>query len=257
MSDDILTIPPPAPDVRLPYGNDRFQFGELRIPKTGGPFPVVMNIHGGFWRAKYDLTHAGHLCAALTAKGLATWNIEYRRVGNSGGGWPGTFEDVTNAYRFLTQNATVRKLDASRILVMGHSAGGQLALCLAAHQRDVRRALSLAGVVDLKQAFEQHLSNNAVVEFMGGTPKEVPEHYREADPMELPVPKSTTQWLIHGLTDDVVPANFSRNYVEQKKAAGEDVHLLEIARAGHFDLIDPRSAAWPKVEQTVLHLIGS
>ena len=85
-SDDILTLPAPPADARLPYGSDPNQFAELRIPKTGGPFPVVVNIHGGFWRAKYDLNHAGHLCAALTAKGLATWNLEYRRVGNPGGG---------------------------------------------------------------------------------------------------------------------------------------------------------------------------
>lgn len=215
-----------------------------------------MNIHGGFWRAKYDLAHAGHLCAALTAKNLATWNIEYRRMGNPGGGWPGTFEDITNAYRFVSQIAKRHNLDTSRMLVMGHSAGGQLALCLAAHQNSVKRVLSLAGVADLKQAFELHLSNNAVVEFLGGTPKEVAEHYREADPMELTVPKSTTQWVIHGLNDDVVPANFSRSYVEQKKAAGADAHLLEIAQAGHFDLIDPRSAAWTKVEQTVTHLLA-
>src|SRR5438874_5028060 len=235
-SNDILTLPPPPADARLAYGTDPNQFGELRLPKTGGPFPVVMNIHGGFWRAKYDLAHAGHVCAALTAKALAIWNIEYRRVGNPGGGWPGSFEDVTNAYRFLLQIAKQRKLDTSRLLVMGHSAGGQLALCLAAHQHDVTRALSLAGVVDLRQAFELHLSNNAVVEFMGGTPKDVPEHYHEADPLQLAMPKATTQWLIHGLTDDIVPANLSRNYVEQKKSAGEDAHLLEIAQAGHFDL---------------------
>ena len=107
-ADDILTLPPPPADARLPYGTDPNQFGELRLPKGPGPFPVVVNIHGGYWRAKYDLKHAGHLCAALTAKGLATWNVEYRRVGNPGGGWPGTFEDVRSAYRFtLTNRATL------------------------------------------------------------------------------------------------------------------------------------------------------
>ena len=256
VSEDILSAAPPPADARIPYGSDHFQFGELRLPKSGQLFPVAMNIHGGFWRAKYDLAHAGHLCAALTAKGIATWNIEYRRVGNPGGGWPGSFEDIRNAYSFISQIAKRYHLDTSRTLVMGHSAGAQLAICLAAHERSVKRVLSLAGVVDLQQAYEQHLSNNAVVEFMGGTPKEVPEHYREADPMKLSVPKSTTQWLIHGLVDDTVPASFSHSYVQQKKAAGEDAHLLEIAQAGHFDLIDPHSSAWPKVEQTALHLLG-
>ena len=254
MADDILSLPPPPADVRLAYGSDPNQFGDLRLPQGKGPFPVVMNIHGGFWRAKYDLSHAGQLCAALTAKGAATFNLEYRRVGNSGGGWPGTFEDVARGYRFLPQIAKRYNLDIARTVVMGHSAGGQLALCLAAHEPEARRAVSLAGVLDLQQAYEQHLSNDAVVEFLGGKPKDVPEHYKDADPMVLSV--AGTQWIICGLADDVVPPFFSHNYAERKKQKGEDVHLLEIAQAGHYELIDPRSAAWPKVEQTVLHLAG-
>jgi acetyl esterase/lipase len=256
MPEDILTLPPPPADARVPYGDDPNQFAEIRVPKTKGPFPVAMNIHGGFWRAKYDLTHAGHLCAALTAKGIATWNVEYRRVGNKGGGWPGTFEDVRSAYRYLAQVDKKYNLDLAKLLVMGHSAGGELALCLAAHEASVKKVVSLAGVVDLKQAYEQHLSNDAVVEFLGGKPSEVPEHYHEADPMEEAMPQSTVQWLIHGAGDDVVPSTFSRNYAQQKKGRGEDVHYSEISTAGHYDLIDPRSKAWPQVEDTVRHLLG-
>ncbi len=254
LSDDILTLPPPPADHRLPYGADPNQFGELRLPKTKGPHPVVLNIHGGYWRAKYGLAHAGHLCAALTAKGLATWNLEYRRVGNPGGGWPGTFEDVVSGYRFLPQIAERYDLNSGRMLVMGHSAGGQLALCLAAHEPSIRSVISLAGVVDLRRAWELHLSNDAVVEFLGGKPTDVSEHYHEADPMQLRI--KATQWLIHGLGDDAVPSVISRTYAETKKMRGEDVHFLEIATAGHFELIDPRSTAWPKVENTILHLIG-
>jgi acetyl esterase/lipase len=254
-SDEILTLPPPPADARLPYGTDPNQFGELRLPKDAkGPLAVVMNIHGGYWRAKYNLAHAGHLCAALTAKGVATWNIEYRRVGNPGGGWPHTFEDVANAYRYVPQIAKKYNLDATRMVVMGHSAGGQLALCLAGHESSVKNAVSLAGVDDLQQAFAQHLSNDAVVDFLGGKPTEVTDHYREADPMQLKI--KATQWLIHGLADDIVPSSFSHEYVALKKGSGEDAHLLEIAAAGHFELIDPRSTAWPRVEQTVLHLVG-
>jgi dipeptidyl aminopeptidase/acylaminoacyl peptidase len=138
---------------------------------------------------------------------------------------------------------------------MGHSAGGELAICLAAHESSLKNVISLAGVLDLRQAWEQHLSNNAVVEFMGGKPNEVPEHYHEADPMQLAVDHTMVQWLIHGAGDDVVPANFSRTCAERKKQRGEDVHYLEISTAGHFDLIDPHSNAWPKVENTVLHLL--
>ncbi|HXW91455.1 MAG TPA: alpha/beta hydrolase [Terriglobales bacterium] len=255
-SEDILEQPAPAADARLAYGSDPNQFGEIRLPQDKGPFPIVMNLHGGFWKARYDLLHAGHLCAALTQKGLATWNVEYRRVGNPGAGWPGSFEDIRNAYRFLAQLGKRYHLDSTKVLVMGHSAGGQLALCLAAHEPALTRVLSLAGVVDLDEAGKLHLGDNAVVAFLGGTASAVPEHYREADPMAGTIPGTVTQWLIHGATDTVVPSYFSRKYAELKKRRGEDVHYLEIATADHFDLIDPHSRAWPKVESTVLHMMG-
>jgi acetyl esterase/lipase len=261
MSDDILSQPPPPADVRLAYGPDPNQFLDLRFPssnaKITAPQPLVINIHGGFWRAKYDLLHAGHLCAALTAKGFATANIEYRRVGNEGGGWPGTFSDIRSAYHFLLQNAEARNLDARRIVIMGHSAGGQLALCLAAHEAAVMRVVSLAGVVDLQRAYQLHLSNDAVVEFLGGKPGEVPDHYREADPMELSIPQAR-QRLIHGSEDEIVPLAFSSDYVASKqKRSGkekEDSQLVAISGATHFDLIDPRSQAWRHVEATVIEL---
>jgi dipeptidyl aminopeptidase/acylaminoacyl peptidase len=254
MSDDILTLPPPAADTRLAYGTDPNQFGDLRLPTGRGPFPVVLNIHGGFWRAKYDLLHAGHLCAALSKKGLASWNLEYRRVGNAGGGWPGTLEDIANGYRFLPQIAKRYNLDPAKVVVMGHSAGGQLALCLAAHEPSIKRAVSVAGVVDLVRAFELHLSTDAVVEFLGGKPDEVRDHYQEADPMQLAIPQAK-QVLIHGLDDDVVPPDFSRRYVDAKRKNREDVLLVQISKAGHFDGIDPRSATWPKIEESVLRLL--
>jgi acetyl esterase/lipase len=262
MSDDILTLSPPPADARLAYGSDPNQFLDLRLPPKEKSKPLsalIINIHGGYWRAKYNLDHAGHLCAALTAKGLATANLEYRRVGNEGGGWPGTFADVRSAYQFLLQNAQRHNLDSGRIVVMGHSAGGQLALCLAAHESAVTRVVSLAGVVDLRRAYQLHLSHDAVVEFLHGTPHEVPDHYREADPIELSVPQAR-QCLIQGSADDTVPPDFSRDYVSSKqKRSGrekEDVSLLEIAGAGHFDVIDPHTAAWKRVEETVFQLLA-
>jgi acetyl esterase/lipase len=261
MSDDILTAPPPRADARLAYGPDSNQFLDLRLPssteKSKPPYPLVINIHGGFWRAKYNLDHAGHLCAALTARGLATANLEYRRVGNDGGAWPGTFSDIRSAYHFLVQNAQAHNLNSKWIVVMGHSAGGQLALCLAAHESSLMRAVSLAGVVDLQRTYQLHLSNDAVVEFLRGTPTDVPDHYREADPMELSIPQAR-QWLIHGSADDVVPPAFSRDYVAAKQQRSgkenEDVHLLEISGASHLDVIDPRTQAWKQIEEKILQL---
>jgi acetyl esterase/lipase len=144
-ADDILNLAPPKADLRVTYGGDQNQVIDLRLPKGKGPHALAISIHGGFWRAKYDLGYAGHLCAALTAKGIATANVEYRRVGNAGGGWPGTFADVRSAYQFLLQSARQREFDARRIVVIGHSAGGQLGLGLAAHESGVKSVVSLAG----------------------------------------------------------------------------------------------------------------
>jgi acetyl esterase/lipase len=255
VSEEILSLKPPPADVRLAYGSEPAQFGDLRMPKGKGPFPVAMNIHGGFWRAKYDLLHAGHLCAALTAKGIVTWNLEYRRVGDPEGGWPATFNDIVAGYRYLHQIENRYQLNTEKIVVMGHSAGGQLALCLAAHVPDVKRVVSLAGVVDLARTYELHLSHDAVVELLGGTPEQVPDHYRDADPMTLPIPHAR-QVLLQGSLDDIVPPDFSRRYVESKKKIHEDARLVEIPKADHFDLIDPRSAAWKEVEVAVRDLMS-
>jgi len=262
MSDDILNLPPPPADVRVSYGSDPNQFLDLRLPRAAEknkPQALVINIHGGYWRAKYNLEHTGHMCAALTARGLATANLEYRRVGNDGGGWPGTFADIRSAYNFLGQNAHRYNLDQRRIVATGHSAGGQLALCLAAHESSLTRVVSLAGVLDLKRAYQLHLSNDAVIEFLHGTPTDVPDHYREADPTQLSIPNAQ-QWLVHGAVDDIVPPEFSRNYVAAKQQRArkekEDAHLLEIAGAGHFDVIDPHSTAWRQIEDLLVRLVS-
>jgi acetyl esterase/lipase len=261
-SDDILSLAPPKADKRLAYGSDENQFVDLRLPKGKGPHALAIAIHGGYWRAKYDLGYMGHLCAALTSKGVATANLEYRRVGNAGGGWPGTFADVRAAYQFLAQLSTSStpkdawqyEFAPRRVVVIGHSAGGQLGLCLAAHEPGVKAVISLAGVVDLQRAYELHLSHDAVVEFLGGTPAEVGDHYREADPMKLAV--GARQWLVHGAADDVVPPAFSRDYVSAKQKMKEDARLLEIAGAGHFEVVDPRSGAWKEVERVVMDAVG-
>lgn len=258
MSDDILTRQPPPADKRRAYGSDPNQFLDLRLPhKREGKAPLVINIHGGFWRAQYNLNHAGHLCAALTATGFATANLEYRRVGNPGGGWPGTFADIRAAYQFLLQHADAEHLDREKIIIMGHSAGGQLALSLAAHEPTISRAISLAGVVDLQQAYTLHLSNDAVVEFLHGRPNEIPEHYHEADPMRLSIPQAR-QVLIHGSADDIVPVVFSRDYVREKgkRTPREHVSLVEIDGASHLDLIDPAAAAWRQVQASVMRLVA-
>jgi len=233
----------------MAYGGDPHQFVHIRLPQGKGPHPVVFFIHGGYWRAKYDLVHAGHLCHALRQIGIATWNVEYRRVGNPGGGWPGTFEDLRSALHALTEaqaKSTLPPLDLQRLCVAGHSAGGQLALALAAHEPAVTRVLSLAGVLDLRRGYELHLSNDAVSDFLGGSPAQVPEHYREASPFELKV--RARQVLVHGDADDSVPYELSRSYAERKQQNGEKVELVTLPKTGHFEIVDPSSSLWEKVQ---------
>jgi acetyl esterase/lipase len=243
MSQDILTLPPPKPDARIAYGEDPNQFGELRVPTGKGPHPVVIFIHGGYWRAMYDLTHAGHLCAALTGAGFATWSLEYRRVGQPGGGWPGTMEDVRRGALHLQKLAKSHHLDLKRTILSGHSAGGQLALWLAAQSAlPLRVVVPLAAVSDLRRAASLNLSNGIVAQYLGGTPEQVPDRYATSSPTQL-LPISVRQRVIHGTKDDVVPFEMSQEFAR----ASRNATLVPIEGAGHFELIDPRSEAWPIV----------
>jgi len=252
VEESILSRKPPDPDRRVVYGSDPNQFVDVRVPRSKEPHPVVFFIHGGYWRAKYDLSYAGHLCVALAKAGIATWNVEYRRVGNPGGGWPGTFEDIRAAYKFFWTHPG--EADLKRLCVAGHSAGGHLALCLAAFEKTVTRVLSLAGVLDLRRAWELHLSNDAVSEFLGGSPTDVPEHYREASPAERPIPY-TAQKLVHGTADDSVPYEISQRYADAKKKSSENVELITLPNIGHFEIVDPSSAVWPKMEAIFQSLV--
>ncbi len=250
----ILEVKPAAADARIAYGPDALQFGDLRLPTGKGPHPLVINLHGGFWRAAYDLEHNGHLCEALKLKGVATWSLEYRRIGNGGGGWPGTLEDVKAGAAHVKQLAAKYKLDMKRAVAMGHSAGGHLALYLGAEVPWLAGVISLAGVADLGRAEELKLSRNVVKEFLGGTPAEVPERYQAASPIErLPLRKPTV--LIHGERDDTVPIEIARRYEAAAKQAGDKVKLIALKDTKHFELIDPATPQWAAVEKSVLEML--
>lgn len=254
MGREILALPAPPADYRIPYGAGEFQFADLRLPKTAAPHPVVIVIHGGFWRAAYDLHYAGNMAAALTAAGLATWNIEYRRLGQPGGGYPGTLDDVAQAAGHLRKIVATHHLDLTRVVVAGHSAGGHLALWLAASKRGLplKAAVALAGVADLRRAWELHLSNTVVGELMGGSPAEHPERYRDASPIER-LPAGISQCLIHGEADDIVPIEISERYEKAALEKGDRCRMLRLA-CDHFDIVDPRSAVWPQVARAIVDL---
>jgi acetyl esterase/lipase len=253
----ILDLAPPAGAVRIAYGEAPQQFGDLRVPRRdreGALFPVAIVIHGGYWRSAYSLDHIGHLCAALTRSGVATWSLEYRRIGDPGGGWPAAGEDVLRGAEYLRTLAARYPLDLNRVVVIGHSAGGQLALWLAAqHKVPLRGVVALAPVTDLRRAWELGLSQGVVAELLGGAPRDVPARYHSASPIEL-VPLHVPQRLLHGMNDDIVPIEMSRKYQAAAAAAGDDARLLELP-GGHFDLIDPRTPQWKSVESAVIDLL--
>jgi acetyl esterase/lipase len=241
---NILQLPPPPPGTRIAYGSDPNQFGELRLPQSAGPHPVVIFVHGGYWLAAYDLTHAGHMCAAIAKAGYAVWSLEYRRIGQPGGGYPGTFDDIRAGAKRLSQ---IPNLDLSRAVVAGHSAGGHLALWLAAqNDMELRSVAALAAVSDLRLAYDLNLGGGAVAGLMGCSPKKCNSNYAAASPMDL-LPIKVPQCLLHGAADDIVPFELSQRFAKASKNA----QLIRIPDAGHFDLIDPRSKAWPTVLQNI------
>ena len=269
MSESVLTRAAPPADHRLPYGTDPSQFGDLRLPAGAGPHPCVVAIHGGFWRARYDLAHLGHFCRALTERGVATWSLEYRRVGDPGGGWPGTFHDVAAGAAHLFAIAREYGIDPGAVTVVGHSAGGHLALWLAslaavpatspirAAPLPCRAAVALAGVLDLHRAWELGLSEQAVGGLLGGSPRQHPDRYAATSPAALlPLPAGCSHLLVHGADDDTVPPMISRDFYDKSIRLGGTASLLALTGVGHFDLIDPDSTAGAQVVAAILALAG-
>lgn len=263
-SEDILELPPPPATQRIEYGDDPNQFGDLWLPDGAGPFPVVVVVHGGYWRSRYGLTYFGHCCADLTQHGVAAWNIEYRRVGHSGGGWPGTFQDVGRAADHLREVAQQTGIDLARVVALGHSAGGHLALWLAARHRlaadspvasidplAIGATVALAGVSDLRMSWELGSSNWAAGELLGATPAEHPERYDQGSPYEL-LPLGIRQFLVHGRADPDVPFAMSERYVAQCLATGDEAQLVDLGDSGHFEPVDPRTAQWAQVRALLL-----
>lgn len=246
-----------GPD-RIAYGGAPSQFGELYEPDGEGPWPVVVLVHGGSWRAGEDLSILEDAAEDLRDRGYAVWNVEYRRVGEEGGGYPGTFDDVGAAIDHLAVIAEDRPLALDRVAVVGHSAGGTLALWAggrvtlppdapgAGPRVTPVAALSLAGVADLATCAGQRLVEGACAQLLGGLPSERPDRYPLTSPIER-LPIGLTQTLLHGRDDLVVPVDQSERYAAAAQAAGDPVRIEVVDGANHFSLIEVDQPAWSSV----------
>lgn len=263
---DIDRLPKPKADARIAYGKDPLQFGDLRLPAGKGLHPVVIVIHGGCWLAEYNLEHLSAFCDALTKAGVATWSLEYRRVGSPGGGWPGAFQDVAQGADYVRELAKKYPLDLSRVIVIGHSAGGHLALWLTARRKlpknselytanplPLQGVISLAGVTDLAKFAPG--CGGAITKLLGGAPEEMPARYQQTSPIEL-LPLGLPQHLINGARDRIVPLEQGSSYEAAAKKKGDKVKLTVLDKAAHFEMISPQAAEWPVIQEAVFAMLS-
>lgn len=265
---DLLALPQPPPDHTIAYGTAPQQVVELRLPKGPGPHPVVILVHGGCWQAPWGFDHVRSLAAALTAGGYATWSLEYRRLGDPGGGWPGTLEDVGRGADHLREAARQHPLDLGRVVALGHSAGGQLALWLAARPRlpgssplhstkplRLRGVVSLAGITDLRAGAATGVCEDAIPQLLGEAPQDYAGRLVQSSPIEL-LPLGVPVRLIGGARDPIVPIHQARSYEAAARKAGDTVAVEIVEGAGHYELVNPSGTAWPAVREAVRALLA-
>jgi acetyl esterase/lipase len=254
-----MSQPRAEPSARIAYGAAASQVVELFLPKGRGPHPVVVLIHGGCFLAQYEgLPQTSGIAADLAKRGFAVWNVEYRRLGEAGAGYPGTFLDVVDAVDRLKAEAPRYRLNLRRVVGLGHSAGGHLALWAASREKLPRTSplwradplrfgavVSLGGIGDLK-------AHEAV---FGGAcgdalPRVVEGHYDDTSPAAL-LPSPAKVVMIHGTFDHVMPPATGVEYAETVRNAGGRAEAIELKGAGHFDPVMPTTAAWKDVADVI------
>jgi acetyl esterase/lipase len=233
------------------YGPAVGQEADLHCPTTRRP-AVVCLLHGGFWRMPHGREQMAAIADDLASRGFAVWNLEYRRLGAPQAGWPATLDDAAAGLDHLARlSAEGVDLDLDRVVVVGHSAGGHLALWVAGRRRSrdthsprvrVCGAVGLAPIADLARAYDLQVGGEVVAELLGGPPSQYPERCRAASPIEM-LPLRVRQLILHGAADDVVPIELSRRYAHAAIAAGDAVELIELSGAGHMEYLDPQSEA--------------
>ena len=263
----LLARPRPAASQRLAYGPGASQFGELWLPKGGGSHRVVVLIHGGCWQKDFTLDLMDQAADDLRQRGMAVWNIEYRRLGESGGGYPGTFLDVGAAVDQLRQLAPRYRLDLRHVVLVGHSSGGQLALWAAARHRlasssavftahplPVAGVVTLAGIDDLRtyrRVGPEACGGAATIDaLIGAAARPKGDPFADTSPADL-APIGAPQAVISGDADLIVPPIFGADYAAKAAAAHDPARIVVIPGAGHFDLIDPQGPGWTTIQETI------
>jgi len=269
--EQIIARDNPKADIRIPYGEKPQQFGDLWLPRGNRRSPVILLVHGGCWSVQYPAIELVNQAAdALRARGYAVWSIEYRRVGELGGGYPGTFLDVANGADFLRELSREYPLDLSNVVAVGHSAGGPLALWLAGRRNlppgsplsmaepvTINAVVNLGGVGDLKhfEPFSPPVCREGTVEWLVGTGQRHGEDpFADTSPSEL-LPLNTKQVLVYGVYDAAIPPFFGKHYQDLAAAKGEDVELVIIPDAAHFDIIATWTPAWTTIVSIVDRLV--
>ncbi len=263
---DYMDLPAVPATVRLPYGVDPAQFGDLYLPaqtEKGENHPLMVLVHGGCWRAQYGLAQLGRFCKTFAQLGIAVWSVEYRRLDN-GGGWPTTFLDVAKGIDYVRTIASQYALDLRRVVAVGHSAGGHLALWLAARHRlpvdsplfladplPLTGVVALAGIPDLVDAAQRNICGDAVPALLGGSAQDFPTRYATASPQAL-LPLGVSQHLIIGMMDEAVSVAHNEAYIAAARAQGDAVAFTLLSDVGHFELVTPGTAAWTTVQDAVL-----
>jgi len=257
---DLLDRPRPTADMRIAYGPDPLQFADLWLPKGKAPHPVVLMVHGGCWQtgiAEADIMN--YIADALRSRGIAVWNIEYRGVDRAGGGYPGTFLDVAAAADALKKAGRRYRLRTGRVVALGHSAGGHLALWLAARNRIARAdplhagkplpiaaAISIGGLPDLEAAQMPpgDTCDAEPVRKLAGPPTPGRRNpYSNTSPAAM-LPFATPQILVNAARDRIAPPAFAEAYAAKARARGITVRRVTIAEEGHVELIAPGTASW-------------